>query len=199
MTTERKSARHALRPGVARQPSVTPQTGRDTLRESLAAGPRIVFTGPVRNTDHGRATRRDLLRLVGAGVSAGVLSGCGLLDRDGPEPAPPDPLLPLLAETRALVAAYDGFLQGHPDRAARLQPLRDTHAAHVTALAAVVVQPSTGPSASPSDAPGTVAALKSLESAGAKSAYDACLAAPTERVTLLGEIAAARTTHVGVL
>jgi hypothetical protein len=175
-----------------------PQTGRDTLRESLAAGPLIVFTGPVRNTDHGAATRRDLLRLVGAGVSAGVLSGCGLFDRTEPQPAP-DPLLPLLAQTRALVAAYDGFLQDHPDRAARLQPLRETHAAHVTALAAVVVQLSPAPSASPSAAPATIGALKTLESAGATSAYDACLAASAGRATLLGEIAAARATHVVVL
>jgi hypothetical protein len=159
----------------------------------------IVFTGPVRNTDHGRATRRDLLRLVGAGVSAGILSGCGLLDRrNGPEPAP-DPLLPLLAQTRALVAAYDGFLQDHPDRATRLQPLRDTHAAHVTALAAIVVQPSPGPSATPSAAPTTLAGLKGLESAAAKSAYEACLSVPGQRATLLGEIAAARATHVVVL
>jgi len=133
------------------------------------------------------------------GVSAGVLSGCGLLlDRADPEPEP-DPLLPLLRQTVALVSAYEGFLAAHPERAARLDPLRETHAAHVTALSAVVVQPSAGPSAAPSAAPATLAELKALESAAAKSAYEACLATTAERATLLGEIAAARATHVVAL
>jgi hypothetical protein len=157
-----------------------------------------VFTGPVRNTDHGRPTRRDLLRAVGAGLSVCVLAGCGIFEEDRVEPKP-DPLLPLLTQARDLVSAYDGFLAAHPDRAARLQPLRDAHAAHVTALAAVVVQPSGAPSAAQSAAPATLAQLKALESAAAKSAYDACLAASDERVTLVGEIAAARATNVGVL
>ena len=52
--------------------------------------------------------------MVGVGVSAGILGGCGLLDRDKPEPEP-DPLLPLLTQTRGLVTAYDGFLQEHPE------------------------------------------------------------------------------------
>lgn len=157
-----------------------------------------MFTGPVRNTDHGRTTRRDLLRMVGGGVSIGILSGCGLLDRTEPEPVP-DPLLPFLAQTRALVTAYDGFLQEHPDRSAKLRPVREAHAAHVTALEAVVVQPSAGPSASQPAAPATLAELKALESAAAKSAYDACLAENSPMATLLGEIAAARSTHVVVL
>lgn len=164
----------------------------------LGGPARIVFTGPVRTTDHGRTTRRDLLRMAGLGVSAGILGGCGLVDREKPEPQP-DSLLPLLAQTRALVTAYDGFLQQHPDRAARLQPVRDAHAAHVTALEAIIVQPSPGPSASPAGVPATLAELKTLESAAAKSAYEACLAAPTQRAVLLGEIAAARSTHVAAL
>jgi hypothetical protein len=158
---------------------------------------RIVFTGPVRTTDHGRSTRRDLLRAVGAGLSVGILAGCGIFGSDGVGPEP-DPLLPLLTQARELVTAYDGFLAQHPDRTARLQPIRDAHAAHVTALAAVVVQPSPG-QAPASPAPATLALLKALESAAAKSAYDACLAARDERVTLAGEIAAARATHVVVL
>jgi negative regulator of sigma E activity len=156
-----------------------------------------VFTGSVRNGDHGGPTRRDLLR-VGVGLSAGLLAGCGIFDSDRVEPAP-DPLLPLLTQARDLVAAYDGFLAAHPDRAARLQPVREAHAAHVTALAAVVVQPSSAPAASPSPAPATIAQLKALESAAAKAAYTACLASTDDRVTLVGEIAAARATHVVVI
>jgi hypothetical protein len=136
--------------------------------------------------------------MVGAGISVGILSGCGLLDGDEPE-LTPDPLLPFLAQTRAMVAAYDGFLQDHPERATKLRPLRDAHAAHVQALEAVVVQPSAGPSTAPSTAPATLAELKALETAAAKSAYDACLAENSPKTTLLGEIAAARATHVVVL
>jgi hypothetical protein len=141
----------------------------------------IVFTGPVQTSDHGRPTRRDLLRLLGAGLSAGVLAGCGLLDRADPEPEP-DPLLPFLAGTRDLVTAYDGFLAQHPDRATRLQPVRDAHVAHAAALVTLINPPSAA-----------------LESGAARTAYDTCLAAPGRRATLLGEIAAARTTHVAVL
>jgi hypothetical protein len=160
----------------------------------------IVFTGPVQTSDHGRPTRRDLLRLLGAGLSAGVLAGCGLLDRADPEPEP-DPLLPFLAGTRDLVTAYDGFLAQHPDRATRLQPVRDAHVAHAAALVTLINPPSAAPSAPASSAavPATLAELKALESGAARTAYDTCLAAPGRRATLLGEIAAARTTHVAVL
>jgi hypothetical protein len=162
----------------------------------------IVFTGPVQISDHGRPTRRDLLRLLGAGLSAGVLAGCGLLDRADPDHEPePDPLLPFLAGTRDLVAAYDGFLAQHPDRATRLQSVRDAHVAHAAALVTLINPPSAAPSAPASSAavPATLAELKALESAAAKTAYDTCLAAPGRRATLLGEIATARTTHVAVL
>jgi hypothetical protein len=157
-----------------------------------------VFTGPVQNTDHARPTRRELLRLTGLGLSAGILAGCGLLDREDPVP-PADPLMPLLAQARDLVAAYDGYLAAHPERAGRLQPVREAHAAHVTALTAVVVQPSPAPSAASSPAPATLAQLKAVESAAAKAAYDLCLATAGQRVTLVGEIAAARATHLAVL
>src|SRR5262245_39252438 len=186
--------RPRLRDGAGRAGRV----GHGRAGRSLGDAATIVFTGPVRNTDHGGTTRRGLLKAVGSGLSVGILAGCGVFDRTEPEP-PADPLLPLLIQTRALVSAYDGFLAEHPDRAARLQPLRDTHAAHVTALAAVVVQPSPAPPASPSAAPATLAQLKALETAAARAAYDACLAATDQRITLLGEIAAARATHVVVL
>ena len=186
------------RPRCADHAALAPVPGSDARPGKLGDIGRIVFTGPVRTTDHGRPTRRDLLRAVGAGLSVCVLAGCGIFRSDGVEPEP-DPLLPLLTQARELVRAYDGFLAQNPDRTARLQPIRDAHAAHATALAAVVVQPSSGPSTAPSAAPATLAQLKALESAAAKSAYNACLAAQDERVTLVGEIAAARATHVVVL
>ncbi|NUT35645.1 MAG: twin-arginine translocation signal domain-containing protein [Hamadaea sp.] len=142
----------------------------------------------------GGATRRDLLRTLAAVGAAGVLSGCGLLSRPEPEP---DPLLGLLLETRALLAAYDAVIAAEPQSAAKLQPLRETHAAHLTELSAMISAPS--PSAAPSAAATTVAALKTAEAAAAKSAYEACLATTAPRATLLGEIAAARATHLAVL
>lgn len=136
--------------------------------------------------------------MAGLGLSAGILAGCGLLDREDPVP-PADPLLPLLTQARDLVSAYDGFLAAHPERANRLQPVREAHAAHVTALTAVVTRPSAAPSAASSPAPATLSQLKAVESGAAKAAYDLCLTTTGERVTLVGEIAAARATHVAVL
>jgi hypothetical protein len=153
--------------------------------------------------DHGRRSRRELLRVVAttgvAGIAAGILAGCGLLDE--PDPPPPHPLAGFLTETERLVAAYDGFLAAQPTSATKLQPLRDAHAAHVTAIRTLINLPSAAPTtlAAPSP-PATLAALKALEKAAAGSAYDTCLTVvPASHATLLGEIAAARSTHLVVL
>ncbi|NUO55134.1 MAG: twin-arginine translocation signal domain-containing protein [Hamadaea sp.] len=141
-------------------------------------------------------SRRDLLRALAAVGAVGVLAGCDLLA--APEPDP-DPLLGLLTETRALLTAYDQVIAADSQSAAKLQPIRTTHEAHLTALTAMISPPT--PSATPaaSGAAVSVADLKKAEATAAKSAYDACLATTPERATLLGEIAAARATHVAVL
>jgi hypothetical protein len=162
--------------------------------------------------DHSaRPTRRALLRggadAALAAAALGALAGCGLLDEDPPAPAPPDPLAPLLAGTVDLLARYDAALAAQPDLAARLTPVREAHAAHAAALAALIgvptPSPAPGPSAEPTgaapDARGTLAALRAAEQGGRRAAADACLAAPAERATLLGTIAAARASHVEAL
>lgn len=143
---------------------------------------------------HGGASRRDLLRALAAIGAAGVLAGCDLLSSPEPEP---DPLLGLLLETRSLLAAYDAVIAAEPQSAAKLQPLREAHAAHLAELTAMISPPS--PSAAPTTAATTVAALKAAETAAAKTAYEACLATTAQRATLVGEIAAARATHLAVL
>jgi len=148
----------------------------------------------------GGTSRRDLLRALAAVGAAGVLAGCGLLATPEPDP---DPLLGLLTETQALLAAYDQVIAADPQNAAKLQPVRETHTAHLAALTAMIsppgVQSSPSASASAATSAASVADLKKAESTAAKSAYDACLATTAARATLLGEIAAARATHVAVL
>jgi hypothetical protein len=145
---------------------------------------------------HGRASRRDLLRALAAIGAAGVLAGCDLLA--GPEPEP-DPLLGLLAETRALLSAYDAVIAADAQSATKLQPLREVHVAHLAALTAMISPPSPTAAASATTSPQSVADLKRLATAAAKNAYDACLATTLERSTLVGEIAVARATHLAVL
>jgi FtsP/CotA-like multicopper oxidase with cupredoxin domain len=141
-------------------------------------------------------SRRDLLRALAAVGAAGVLAGCDLLSTPEPDP---DPLLGLLTETRALLAAYDAVIGADAQNAAKLQPIRETHAAHLTALTAMIspANPTSTPSAAATAA--SVADLKKAETAAAKTAYDACLATTAARATLIGEIAAARATHLAVL
>jgi hypothetical protein len=145
---------------------------------------------------HGGPSRRDLLRALAAIGAAGVLAGCDLLAAPEPEP---DPLLGLLTETKALLAAYDGIIAADAQSAAKLQPLRETHAAHVAALTSMISPPSATPTTSATVTAASVADLKKAETTAAKSAYDACLATTPQRSTLLGEIAAARATHLAVL
>lgn len=169
------------------------------MADALGVDARMVFTGPVRISDP--ASRRDLLRTLAAVGAAGVLAGCDLLATPPPDP---DPLLGLLARTRALVNAYSTAMNGaDPELVAIINPIRDAHRAHVTALEALIKPPSGAAVPStvtqPSAGGNTKAALLALEKEGAKSAYEMCLIVPASRATLLGEIAAARATHVTVL
>jgi hypothetical protein len=147
---------------------------------------------------------------AGAGAALAGLAGCDLLGGE-PAPAPsPDPLAPLLAGTVELISRYDAALAAHPELSSRLMPVRETHVAHAAELARVtgVATPATtGPMsggsssspADPADARGTLAALRAAEQVGRRAAGDACLAAPAERATLLGSIAAARASHAEAL
>ncbi len=176
----------------------------------------MVLTCPVAM---GRTTRRDgssplsrraVLRagaLLALGGAAAPLTGCSLLDRE--EPPRPDPLAPLIDESLRLAAGLRAAADAHPDLAARLVPLAETHEAHATELARVTgtALPSESPSGStappppeqPASRAATLSALRKAERAGRDSATAACAAAPGDRVALLGSIAAARATHLEAL
>lgn len=107
-----------------------------------------------------------------------------------------------------MVSRYNAAISAVGTLSAQLTPLRDAHQAHVTALAAImkpvpstaaVGTSGTATSASPADAKSALAALRAFEQSGAKMAIEACVTAPAARATLLGEIAAARASHLEVL
>ena len=146
--------------------------------------------------------RRGGVRAVAFGAG-----GCDLFE---PKPPPgPDPLEPLRAQAQALADQYAAAIDAAPDLAARLQPLRDAHLAHVAELNNLIgtpppsAPPSGPPSAPPTGVPGDpaalLAALRAAEEAGQRDAAAACLAAPAHRAALLGSIAACRATHLEVL
>lgn len=140
---------------------------------------------------------------LAAGLGAAAVSGCRPWDTD--EPAP-DPLTPFLAQTALLAARYAQAIAADPALAARLRPVQEAHQAHAAALAAAVGAPTPapslgatlGPTSGPDGAP-TLAVLRRAEEGAQRAARAACLAAPENRATLLGEIAAARAAHVEAL
>jgi hypothetical protein len=148
-----------------------------------------------------RTRRRALLRAVaGAAVvtpAAHALSACGLFKPD--PPPPPDPLTGFYLDTLALAAFYEA------DPRPVAAPIRDAHRAHAAALAAIMYPPPSSatpvpPSVAPSAAaPATPASVREAEQSAWQKAVDACLTAPAQRATLLGEIAAARACHLEVL
>jgi len=159
----------------------------------------MVLTGRV-GTSVGQ-TRRQLL---GAGLAATTLAGCGAFD-DKPAPvATPDPLQPLLDEALALAAGYDRVVVARPALSARLAPLAADHRTHAADLAKLIGA-SASASAAPADArvesaaADPIAALRAAELAAQKTAVAACLAAPVDRAGLVGSIAACRATHAEAL
>jgi hypothetical protein len=152
-------------------------------------------------------SRRTVLRAVVGGLAGAVsLSAC-----DGPQqadsaPKNPDPLNPFYRDTEALLGRYEATITAQPGLAERLGPLRDAHRAHLQALAREIVPgPEAAPSGSasvsgpPSDRAAALAALLAAEKDGSAAARAACLTAPSYRAALLGSIAAARASHMGVL
>jgi len=160
----------------------------------------MVLTGRVRTTGTGH-TRRQLL---GVGLAATTLAGCGIFD-DKPAPAAtPDPLQPLLDEALALAAAYDRAAAAQPALSARLNPLAADHRTHAADLAKLIGASASASAAPPSAAPESaaadpVAALRTAELAAQKTAVAACLAAPADRAGMVGSIAACRATHAEAL
>lgn len=142
--------------------------------------------------------RRAVLRaIVGAALVAPALAACDLLDFTPDPPPPPDPLTAFYDDTLALIAIYEAQMGAD----ARLPAIRDNHRAHAQALAAVMRPAPPSPSAAPpSPLPSAPPEqLRETEQKAWQKALDACVAAPAERSTLLGEIAAARAAHVEVL
>lgn len=136
--------------------------------------------------------RRDLLRAIVGTAILTPLAGCDLLDFGRP-PERPDSLTGMYIETLALAALYGTAAE--PNQVA----IRDAHRVHAEALGAIM-RPSPSPSAAAAPAvPADPDQLKQQEQAAWKTARDACLLAPQERVVLLGEITAARATHLEAL
>lgn len=152
-----------------------------------------------------------MLAAAAGAVALYPITGCGLFgdDEEKAQPPAPDPLAPLLAEALSLAGLHDAAIAAFPVLAGRLTPVAEAHREHAAALSKAINAPQPSPSASadPSasppppggDAKSTLAALRSAEQKGQKSAAQACQAAPAERAALLGSIAAARATHLEVV
>ncbi len=149
-------------------------------------------------------SRRKALRLgalLTLGGAVTPLVGCDPFDRD---PAPPDPLAPMIDEALALAAAYRDAATAHPTLADQLTPITEAHAAHAAELArltetappSATPTPSTTPTLDPDAA---LTGLREREQAASETAFQACLAAPAERAALLASIAAARASHLEAL
>jgi hypothetical protein len=139
-----------------------------------------------------------------AALTAG-LAGC----RDTPKAQPPSPILPVRADSLALLAAYDATLRRHPDLADRLKPLREDHHRHVRELehelgsatpsASGSASPTPSASPVPAGADAALGALTGQEKQAEKHARQSCLTAPDRYATLFGSIAACRASHVEAL
>lgn len=172
-------------------------------------------TGPAGGdemTQNGRTRRAVLMTAIGGGALAGA-AGCGLLgggDSDTGSSSKPNPLLPALAGTLALIDTYTATVAAQPTLAGKLDPLLTDHRAHVTALRAAIggsAPAATGPATGSPSPGGTVpddpaealAAVRSVERAARDATVRDCLAAEPPYASLLGSIAACRSCHLEVL
>jgi hypothetical protein len=149
-----------------------------------------------------RAFLRTALGLAGAGA-LGAVAGCGTLF-GGELPPPPDELAGFIAATVALGDRYDAVIKALPDLANRLEPIRDAHRAHVTALTDAIGGPVPTPSVggqpvAPRSAAQAAADLAEAERTARDEAIDACMAGSNRLAPLLGAIAAARASHAEVV
>jgi hypothetical protein len=145
-----------------------------------------------------RTQRRSVLRAVAGAVVIGpALAACDLFKPD--EPPAPDPLTEFYNQTLALVAFYQAAAL--TDARPVVATIRDTHKAHAAALAAIMypAPPSGSPAPPSAQASPAPAGVREAEQAAWQKAVEACLAAPADRATLLGEIAVARACHLEAL
>ncbi len=176
--------------------------------------PRQPVPGAVATAGTAGLPRRAVLRLGATGALAtGALAGCRIGGEPTPEPSP-HPLEVLVDGARALVDTYDTAIAQAPALAARLDPLRDDHRAHVAALlAAIGRKPGGTPTGSPS---GTASAsppagtggpdpaevlhtLAAAEREAQRQSTAACVSLPGRYAALLGSITACRASHVEAL
>lgn len=160
----------------------------------------------------GMVDRRAVLAATVA--TAGVaIAGC----TSAPPPAP-DRLAPaltrLIADERAILAAYDAAIAAFPELKTRLTRPRANHAEHVRALSAVLTQhqsASPAPSASrtaaapkpsadrPNSASSARKALAADESKLATSAGDTCMLTNGPVAALLASVSASHACHAEVI
>jgi|GEM_PF-5111392 len=144
--------------------------------------------------------------VLAGGLAAAVLAGLAGC-RDSDEGQAPNPLLPVRADSLALLAAYDATLRRHPRLTGRLTPLRTDHHRHVQAIERHLGSATPSGSAAPSPSAGTVpadadAALRALSEAEKQAeqrARQRALSVPAEYATLVAAITACRASHVEAL
>ena len=139
-------------------------------------------------------------------VGAVSVAACDSPQQAGQRQQTPDPLNPFYHDTAALLGRYEATVAAQPDLATRLGPIRDTHRAHLQALAREIGPgldaPTTGaPTVTPAGTgePASLPTLLAAERDAVAAARTACLKAPSYRAAVLGSIAAARASHVAVL
>ncbi|GAA0631995.1 hypothetical protein GCM10009547_39750 [Sporichthya brevicatena] len=160
-------------------------------------------------------SRRQVLAGLSAVTAVWLLPGCtGDDGDDGPDAGrAPDPDLDLLARTIAdkqnLLAAYAATTTRHPGLAARLDPMRADHAAHLAALTSFrsdVPVPEASASAVPTapavpaDPQRAVTALASAEHSAAGRRVGQCEAARDRQLArLIASIGGSEAAHTAVL
>ncbi len=142
-----------------------------------------------------------------------VTAGCTSGDDDGPAADEPDPDLDLLAravaEKQDLLAAYEATLTRHRPLAARLEPMRADHAAHLAELSGFRPNvPTAAPSASaspigaavPADRENAVEALAQAELAAAGRRIGQCREARDPQLArLLASLGGCEAAHTALL
>lgn len=147
--------------------------------------------------------RRQVLAalvLAPVALSPVALAGCAAVRDDGP-----DPLIGLADAARSDAALAAALVAADPDLAERVNPLVDARTAHAARLDAEVARLAgdTAPAA-PAPAPAAPAvtdlpALRAAVTASGRTAAEAVLSLPAERVGLVASISACCATYAAVL
>lgn len=140
--------------------------------------------------------------LLGAGVLAACSSGDGSTTTATAAPTAANPLAPTLTDEAALIALYDQSIAALPDLAKFLQPIRDQHAEHLSALGGSAEQQASATASSTlaADPTAAIATLIEAERSASKQRIDASLdATDAQTVRTLVYIAASEAAHVPAL